>query len=128
MFQRLPSVHDIPLCSVLECIDERIAVEKPVRPGFLIEPLEGEAGRDEAEDGVAREDGRGSLTRDTRGEPPGVLVVRAHRVLEQGAKSVLEGLASNKAVLVFTDIDDLHLCLQTFARYTVSDGMPLLVY
>lgn len=90
MFQRLPSVHDIPLCSVLECIDERIAVEKPVRPGFLIEPLEGEAGRDETEDGVVREEGRGGLAGDTQGESPGVLVVRANHIFEHGAESVLE--------------------------------------
>lgn len=56
MLPQLPSVHDVPLGSVLERVDERIAVEKPVSPGFLIEPLEGEAGGDEAEDGVVREE------------------------------------------------------------------------
>ena len=117
MLPQLPSVHDVPLGSVLERVDERIAVEQGVRPGLLVEPLEGEAGRDETEDGVVREEGRGGLAGDTQGESPGVLVVRTHHVLEQGAERVLEGLASDEAILVPTDVDDLHFCLQTFARY-----------
>lgn len=117
MLPQLPSVHDVPLGSVLERVDERIAIEKTVSPGFIIEPLEGEAGGDEAEYSVVREEGRGGLVRDTQGEPPGVLIVRAHHVLEQGAERVLEGLASDEAILVPTDVDDLHFCLQTFARY-----------